>query len=244
MASSPQIFTIPEVLEVILFHLPEKDLLLDQRVSTLWRDITKTRAHLQRKLGFIADPMNLSDPPENMEVRCNPLAKVFMKGECPHARNYHPYEPMDNSLFVDLKALKMADYPEASWKVMFLTQPAAGGVMLNELVSDNSDDVSVNVGTIINFDGVKMGQMRDLVWPLRPGVDESDIGVLTNFRFLDPRAAHVSPSSSYIQTCSPTNSVIGRISGGRKVISHGASPHGSSCAAPHLSFQIDRFVMY
>ena len=37
MALANQVFAIPELLEMILLQLPERDLLLSQRVKTTWR---------------------------------------------------------------------------------------------------------------------------------------------------------------------------------------------------------------
>lgn len=45
-----QIFTLPEVLEMVLLGLPMKDLLLDQRVCKTWRNLITTSSKLQQAL--------------------------------------------------------------------------------------------------------------------------------------------------------------------------------------------------
>lgn len=38
--ASTKVFAIPEILETILFHLPERDLLLCYRVNKTWQGVT------------------------------------------------------------------------------------------------------------------------------------------------------------------------------------------------------------
>ena len=78
IAASP-VFAIPELLENILLHVPERDLLLAQRVNTFFRDITTTSSHLQRKLFFIADTV-LEDG-QVPELAWNPILEVFKPGK-------------------------------------------------------------------------------------------------------------------------------------------------------------------
>ena len=40
--AAQKVFAIPELLELILLQLPERDALLDQRVSVKWRDTIAT----------------------------------------------------------------------------------------------------------------------------------------------------------------------------------------------------------
>lgn len=78
MTAASPVFAIPELLENILLHVPERDLLLAQRVNTFFRDITTTSSHLQRKLFFIADTV-LEDG-QVPELTWNPIFEVFKPG--------------------------------------------------------------------------------------------------------------------------------------------------------------------
>ena len=81
MTAASSVFAIPELLENVLVHVPEQDLLLAQRVNTFFRDITTTSSHLQRKLFFKAD-IAVEDG-QVPELTWNPFFKVFKPGKGP-----------------------------------------------------------------------------------------------------------------------------------------------------------------
>lgn len=56
MASAvEQVFQLPELLEVILLHLPQRDILFSQRVNMLFRDTILNSQKIQRVLFFLPD---------------------------------------------------------------------------------------------------------------------------------------------------------------------------------------------
>lgn len=55
-------FALPELLEQILLHLPQRDLLLDQRVSRPFHNTISSSPKLQRALFFAPDPFLPSSP--------------------------------------------------------------------------------------------------------------------------------------------------------------------------------------
>ena len=50
-----RVFQIPEMLEVILYELPTKDLLLSKAVCKMWRDTIDSSVKLQKALFMIED---------------------------------------------------------------------------------------------------------------------------------------------------------------------------------------------
>ena len=81
MTAASTVFAIPELLELILVHVSEHDLLLAQRVNTFFRDITTTSSHLQRKLFFKAD--TVVEDERVPELTWNPFFKNFKSGKGP-----------------------------------------------------------------------------------------------------------------------------------------------------------------
>ncbi|KAK4613631.1 hypothetical protein CLAFUW4_09711 [Fulvia fulva] len=54
-AAAHAVFYTTELLEQILLELPMKDLLLDQRVSKMWKECIDKSTKLQKALFFVAD---------------------------------------------------------------------------------------------------------------------------------------------------------------------------------------------
>lgn len=78
MASTQRVLDIPELLEKILLHVPEPELLLSQRVNQAFRNVIKHSPKLQRRLFYTADHYHEGN--ELSELKWNPLLKFF----CPH----------------------------------------------------------------------------------------------------------------------------------------------------------------
>ena len=76
MATASRVFAIPELLENILLHLPECDLLLAQRVNKSFRDVNTASLHLQRKLFFTADVK--SEYGMGSDLKWNPFIHVAL----------------------------------------------------------------------------------------------------------------------------------------------------------------------
>jgi hypothetical protein len=49
-SAQPRLFSIPELVQMVLFHLPPRHLLRVQRVCRLWKDTTEHSFALQKKL--------------------------------------------------------------------------------------------------------------------------------------------------------------------------------------------------
>ena len=77
MAPSDQIFAVPELLENILLSLPERDLLLVQRVNQVFRNVIKTSPGIQRKLFYTADLLTYGDLP--CDLKWNPFPEIVAK---------------------------------------------------------------------------------------------------------------------------------------------------------------------
>ena len=78
MASTQRLLIISELLEEILLHVPEQELLLSQRVNQTFRNVIKQSPRLQRWLFCTAD--HYQEGNELSELKRNPLLKFF----CPH----------------------------------------------------------------------------------------------------------------------------------------------------------------
>ena len=92
MTAASPVFAIPELLENILVHVPEHDLLLAQRVNTFFRDITTTSSLLQRKLFFKAD--TVVEDGQAPELTWNPFFKDFKPGK----GQYYPIPKLPRSI--------------------------------------------------------------------------------------------------------------------------------------------------
>ena len=154
MASATQVFAVPELLEMILLCLPERDLLLSQRVDTKWRNVTKTSPDLQRKLFYKAEVCN---PGSASDIVWNPLLELAFKFRDGFRQSITEKESKKNS-----------------WDDMLLTQPAISEVHV-ELPShyfnypeDGEQPLGSRIpplqeqaiGTVKNPNGVRMEDVR------------------------------------------------------------------------------------
>ena len=137
MSAIDKVFTIPELLEKVLLVLPEKDLLLNQRVTKIWRDVVTTSPLVRRKLFFTAELLLPdADNPNylkyncfhytkqsslqpivalpSQDVRYNPLLEPFM-GQHPPSVGEYPTTGPDTPLRMDC--------PDASWRKMHWCDP-------------------------------------------------------------------------------------------------------------------------
>ena len=162
MASATQVFAVPELLEMILLCLPERDLLLSQRVDTKWRNVTKTSPHLQRKLFYNAE---VCDPGSPTDWVWNPLLKfALLTGS-----GLSSSKPKTKST-------------KTSWNDMFMTQPATSEVHVelplyyfeNGYHKDGEQPLGSEVhslrvqeqamGTVKNPNGVTIEDVWSTVW--------------------------------------------------------------------------------
>ena len=64
---------------------------------------------------------------------------------------------------LDFKALKKADYPSASWKRMFFTQPAMREMKIFT-VSFCNNRANRSSGKLEDVSGIRMGQFGEINW--------------------------------------------------------------------------------
>lgn len=186
MTAASQVFAIPELLESILLHLPERDLLLAQRVKKAFRDVTTASLHLQRKLFLTADAK--LDDELVPEWKWNPFIDIFRprKGctypmpDLPRStymiswciwRNANMESTMSIDEYIvlfsvqlDLKALRNADYSSASWKRMLFTQPALREMQMRNVFLCFHDFTFYPIHKIEDVKGVQTGQLIVIAW--------------------------------------------------------------------------------
>lgn len=119
MHFSTQVLNIPELLTMVLRYLPAEDLLFQQRVNKTWQGLIKRTPNLQRKLFLCADVWDMSDGFPALEW--NPFLSR-LREKVP-AWKYQ--EEPSYWTRVSAKVLEAYNHPTASWKNMFLTQPAS-----------------------------------------------------------------------------------------------------------------------
>ena len=69
MAASTQVFGIPELFEMALFHVTELSLLTLQQFNKTWRDVIEGSSRLQQKLRIKADPVDVNGEPEDFNKK-------------------------------------------------------------------------------------------------------------------------------------------------------------------------------
>ncbi len=149
MSPANQVFATLELLEMILLHLPERDLILGQRVNTTWHNLTKSSPQLQRKLFYKADVCNVT-----------PMSDIEW-----------------NWLYLNFKDLLHCVVPRpevgtnddkySSWNKMFFCRPAVSEVRL-ELYYNKQV-----FRTVVNPNGVTFGDIRTQLF--RPVLDPNGL---------------------------------------------------------------------
>ena len=147
MAPANDVLSIPELLENILLRLPNRDLLLSQRMSHSFKNVVAGSMHLQRKLFFIpvraAETINPDDVESNELLRTL-FATKWIEEELEHPR-LHSSTGLWSAEFVEFPGdagspciyvlfeevqehrtgvpTKPARNVEPSWKKMYLSRP-------------------------------------------------------------------------------------------------------------------------
>ena len=138
ISASSRVFGIPELLENVLSQLPARDLLLCECINKTWHAVIKKSNTLQEKLFYKCDPVALHDDMDESDLEINPFfLLVQRRWAC------------RTSTVDGAKGWKDFDYPEASWKKMYLSRPAVWTIGLQE------EDVH-----FIQSDGFKMHHLR------------------------------------------------------------------------------------
>ena len=113
------VFSIPELLEQILYHTEPHDLLSLQGIKKTFQGVIQSSRSLQRKLFF--DVKILPEGGELAEVKWNPFIQRFSDDQA-----YNPYGRRSFSS----ASFERLGYPKASWKDMFITCPATNSLAI------------------------------------------------------------------------------------------------------------------
>ncbi|KAF2186404.1 hypothetical protein K469DRAFT_707061 [Zopfia rhizophila CBS 207.26] len=158
-----------EILELILLHLPMRDLLLAQLVCSRWKAVIDASIHIQRALYFL--PRTIPDRVTASSFDLNPLIQ--------HAFRRHFLLEQDDLWPLHLKnscvqytmvimPLPMSDPWEgsfkerkASWKRMLITQPPVTVVnVLDQRIAPDYDEYFND--RVQSKEGVRLGDVLDL----------------------------------------------------------------------------------
>lgn len=182
--SIEQVFRLPEILEIILLHLPQRDLLLSQRVCRSFRRTIQGSIRLQRAL-FFAPDWNLEGrafnayarnnmpgrKPENNRLLlrafpgCYPTVTLVIVNDAPTLNELElgrrGNEHWSWDVCISFPSDRPPDtrpavlYPEASWRRMFLSQPPCTSLHLVRRWQRSLNPA------IVREDGIKMGEFVD-----------------------------------------------------------------------------------
>ncbi|KAL6237201.1 hypothetical protein BDW75DRAFT_88479 [Aspergillus navahoensis] len=134
-----RVFLLPELLEAVLSNLPQRDLLLVQRVNRTWLEIISHSRLLQQKLFFQTTRARLQ-PCKEFTVEFNPLLQEMFPAFYPDDETlnwedscigtscdcYHggPRELRAQAWFGSEISRQAVLRPDASWRRMFPSDPA------------------------------------------------------------------------------------------------------------------------
>lgn len=151
-SAASQVFHLPELLEVVLLNLPQRDLLLSQRVARSFRHTIQGSVRLQRALFFSPD-WNLGgrafdaysannwpgQKPENNRLLLRafpgsyPTVTLFIVNDSPTpnemaiGRRGSEHRSWDVCISFPAERVPSCSpavhHPQASWRKMFLSQP-------------------------------------------------------------------------------------------------------------------------
>ncbi|KAF2092169.1 hypothetical protein K490DRAFT_61613 [Saccharata proteae CBS 121410] len=167
--AADQVFAVTEILEKILFYLPARDLLIDQRVCHKWRAVTKENRVLQQALWmqprdykenfYLTEPNDLSlqrGPinPFGFEI-FRPLQDCYPDFDH-HIYRDEPYDLVPPLCWTkDKKKRKAMLRKEASWRKMLVSETYFSIVC----VPESMDEFQTRTTTL---DGPRLGALYDL----------------------------------------------------------------------------------
>ncbi|KAJ7187308.1 hypothetical protein C8R46DRAFT_1059433 [Mycena filopes] len=156
------VLSAPELLELILAHLPMRDLLVvAPRVSKGWNAVTLTPT-VQRALFLTPDPTTLSTAP----VRNPLLMEIFPPFFAAQAYRWSGAGTADPIMKMPWsrapEAFRRAD---ASWRRMLVMQPPAETLLVTELCNAQLGDFR-RAAQVQCADGLRMGELYDIAVPL------------------------------------------------------------------------------
>ena len=147
ISTSHQLFNIPELLEVVLLHLPRKDVICLQRLAKSWSTTIQNSYPLQEKLCFASS--TTEDASFNTNQSIPPIWNPFL------IKFGLVYE--GGHVVLPIKYLESKDCPNASWKRMSLVSDPANWIWRLALVG-------VSVEARVKSQRVlRMGEVLDFV---------------------------------------------------------------------------------
>lgn len=187
------VFDVPELLEMILTHLPMKELLLDTSVSKQWKATIAGSHKLQKTLFMVPEPIksqyqfdpdelrmqetpastfpssgSMEDLPEDFS---NPFVVVVANPLPVEFGNLDPYavgttlldETEDYVWMLDLDVSATYYGFSPSWRRMYATQPPAQ-TLRAAIPLDLNPDSNVDDIEIHNPQGITMGEVVDAIF--------------------------------------------------------------------------------
>lgn len=179
--SCDQVLHTPELLELILLHLPMRDLLLAQRTCQKFRNLIRTSPTLQqilylKPLPESATPTSTSPTPnlssygtaepvteswQRNPLLISPFLPWFNRTRCKIKFDLTTLDVFENSALAKPNLRSIFLTPEASWRQMLVVQPPVTRLDLIRIQSNLNGDV-VEDSRLWLEQGLTMGILYDI----------------------------------------------------------------------------------
>ena len=140
------VFGIPELLENVPVHLPAPDLLMCECINKTWHAVIKKSDTLQEKLFYKCDLVTLSNGMDKSDLEINPFFLFLQR------RWSVVYWTVAGA-----NGFEGLDYPDTSWKKMYLSRPAVCKIGIQKEIPDGS--TSGSLVQFIQHDSIKMNHL-------------------------------------------------------------------------------------
>ena len=152
-----KVFAIPELIEMVLVHLPALDVLFCQSINSTCRGIVRTSGALQEKLFYKCDLANVdvNNPiasDDLLRLETNPFIQFL------HRRQVLARQKDED---VDDNSFGKLDYAEACWKKLYLTRPALCTIDTRKKVSPPDPGRECNI-RLSESDGIRMHHLQEI----------------------------------------------------------------------------------
>jgi hypothetical protein len=159
---TPEPLEIVELLEHILLHLPQRDLLLAQRVCRRWHAVINASKHIQRALYFLPLPPanSTSSQPASNPLLASAFAGYFKFLAWEEFTSTYTSTWASMLLYSTEKRWQQRFIQEeASWRRMLVTQPPVSHVdIVDQRIAPDYEDCFAEAGAH-NEEGVRMGEL-------------------------------------------------------------------------------------
>lgn len=154
VSASSKVLGIPELVEKVLAELPARDLLMCECINKTWQTAINKSNTLQEKLFYKCDPVTLSKDMDQSDLEINLFFLLVQRRWCV---GYVTAKEADG--FTGF------DYPNVSWKKVYLSRPAICKIGIQKETPDGSTP-----GSLVQFiqhDNIKMNYLLGSVpiWP-------------------------------------------------------------------------------